>query len=78
MSDDKPGSAWKENISTAPAFVRLSLWGVNSRGMALFFVAISLLAALACLIWLDVWIAGAFGLAALAYYYSMNWVDRNG
>lgn len=78
MSDENEKADWKANIADAPLFVRLSLWGINTRASAMFFVAASVLAAIACLIWLDAWIGVAFFLAAGAYYYSMAWVDKNG
>ncbi len=78
MENKGAGSDWKANIDKAPAFVRFSLLGVNSRGAAMGFVVASVLAAIGCLIWGEAWIAVLFALAAVAYYYSMNWVDKNG
>lgn len=44
----------------------------------MFFVVASILAGIACLIWVNVIIGLAFFCAAAAYYYAMAWVDKNG
>ena len=75
--DDK-GSTWKANIDKAPGFVRFTLLGIPTRAMALFFVVASVVAAIASFLWLETWIALLFVFAAIAYFYSMTWVDKNG
>jgi len=59
-----------------PFLVRLGLWGVKSRRVALAFMwtCVALLVISAAL---QVWNGLAFGVAALWYGYAVRWMDKN-
>lgn len=70
--------------NNTPTWVKLSLWGLESRGAVLGFAWLSVLAALGLIAYAIAksdprfyFGAGFFG-AALLYWRAVVWVDRNG
>jgi hypothetical protein len=65
-----------------PWWVKVSLWGLPNRAAVRVFVWLSVLAAVACGVygfWDGRFFVGLlFLLAALMYWLSIRWVDRNG
>jgi hypothetical protein len=68
--------------SDFPLWVKLSIWGVPGRAGLWAFVALSIAAAAACVVygfWDPRFFFGAgFLLSALMYWLSIRWIDRHG
>lgn len=65
------------NPPKRPILVRVGLWGLKTRQSALAFMWFCIIAAVV-LVALKFWIGSIFLLAALWYWYSLTWVDKNG
>lgn len=59
-----------------PLIVRIGLWGIKSRGTALFFVGLSVALAVVLLL-LKIWVGGIGFIAGYHYWYSLSWMDQH-
>jgi hypothetical protein len=78
----RPAVHSRQRRSEHPLWVRLGLWGLPNRAAAWAFVWISLASAAACIVyglWNPRFLVGSlFVLAAIMYWLTIRWVDRNG
>lgn len=65
------------NPPKRPILVRVGLWGLETRQSALAFMWLCLIGAVVAVV-LKSWFAPLLLLAALWYWYSLTWVDKNG
>jgi hypothetical protein len=66
-----------KNIDHAPKFIKLTLWGINSRASAMTFLVLSLVLAVGAAFLSETIIAILFAMAAAFYFVGMRWVDKN-
>ena len=67
-----------DNGKNVPGWVKLTLLGVRSRTAAITFVVISLVGAVLCLLFTDLWVAAVFLAAGASYWFALRWMDANG
>ena len=65
------------NPTKRPLLVRLGLWGLKTRQSALAFMWLCIIGAVVSVV-LKYWIGSLLLIAALWYWYSLRWVDKNG
>ena len=66
-----------DNPTKRPLLVRLGLWGLKTRQSALAFMWLCIIGAVVSVV-LKYWIGSLLLSAALWYWYSLRWVDKNG
>jgi hypothetical protein len=66
-----------KNINNAPILVKSALWGVNSRSVAIVYLVLCVVLAVATAIFFGYFLATFFSIAALWYAVGIRWVDKN-
>ena len=59
-----------------PLWVRIGLWGIETRSVAIAFIIISaIIAMVLCYLWS--WMGSLMFIACAWYWFAMRWVDKN-